>query len=88
MITKRPQSDLTRSLKRGFKAILVVEAALLLGSYGFWRRLNTSQDFRYYMHQNFPLLLEGYYTIGESLSGNNHLRMFDLKTWTEEGDEQ
>jgi len=35
------------------------------------------------MHQRFPIILEGYYVIGEQLSGNDHLRMFDYKTWTE-----
>jgi len=43
MITKQPGSGLTRTLKTGVKTVLIIEGLLLLGSYGFWRRLNTSQ---------------------------------------------
>lgn len=39
------------------------------------------------MHQHYPIVLEGYYKIGEELSGNNLLRTFDYKTWMQERDE-
>lgn len=44
-------------------------------------------DFRYYMHQYFPNILEGYYVIGEKLSGSNQLRRFDNSTWTQDCNE-
>ncbi|GAB1867369.1 hypothetical protein CAJAP_08448 [Camponotus japonicus] len=82
MLIKRPRSNFVLTLKNSAKAILIFEGVLLLGSYGLWRRMNTSQDFRYYMHQYFPNILEGYYIIGEKLSGSNQLRRFDNTTWT------
>ncbi|KAL6257269.1 hypothetical protein P5V15_012196 [Pogonomyrmex californicus] len=88
MIEKRPQSSFIRSVRNATATVLVIEGVLLLGSYVLWRRMNTSQDFRYYMYRNWPFLLEGYYTIGEKLSGYDHLRKFDHKTWMEKRDEQ
>ncbi|RLU27160.1 hypothetical protein DMN91_000959 [Ooceraea biroi] len=87
MITKQPKSGFVQTLKKGGKALLIFEGALLLGSYGIWRCMNTSQDFRYRMHQHFPSILETYYVVGETLSGNNQLRTFDYTTWSEERNE-
>ncbi|XP_012224832.2 protein CEBPZOS [Linepithema humile] len=83
MLTKRPKFNLLQKLKSSAKAILILEGVFLLGSYGIWHRMNTSQDFRYYVHQHFPSLLESYYSIGEKLSDNNQLRTFDYTTWTQ-----
>ncbi|EZA56806.1 hypothetical protein X777_02657 [Ooceraea biroi] len=44
MITKQPKSGFVQTLKKGGKALLIFEGALLLGSYGIWRCMNTSQD--------------------------------------------
>lgn len=87
MITKQPGSGFARTLKGSVKVVLIIEGALFLGSYGLWRCLNTSQDFRYYMRQHFPNILEGYYMLGEQLSGNDHIRTFDYKTWMEQRNE-
>ncbi|KAH0948229.1 hypothetical protein HN011_004769 [Eciton burchellii] len=69
MITKQPKLGFVQILKKSTKAILIFEGALFLGSYGIWYSMNTSQDFRYYMYQRFPSILETYYIIGEKLSG-------------------
>lgn len=87
MLTKRPKLNIVQKLKNSAKTILILEGVFLVGSYGLWRRMNTSQDFRYYMHQHFPSILENYYLIGEKLSGNDQLRRFDYTTWTQECNE-
>lgn len=43
MIRKQSRSGFAQTLKKSAKALLIFEGVLLLGSYGFWRRLNTSQ---------------------------------------------
>lgn len=62
-----------------------------------WARLKSAHqflyilymlDFRYYIHQNYPIILEGYYTVGEELSGNDYQRTIDYKTWAEKRYEQ
>ncbi|KAL6438764.1 hypothetical protein ACFW04_004633 [Cataglyphis niger] len=87
MLTKRPRSNFVQTLKTNAKIILILEGVLFLGSYGLWRCMNTSQDFRYYMHQHFPSILKGYYFVGEKLSGNDQLKKFDYATWTQECNE-
>ena len=65
------------SLLKGF---IIFEVATLVGSYLVWKRLNTSQDFRYYMSQKAPFILEGYYQMGEQI-GNLKTREYDLDCW-------
>ncbi|CAL1683028.1 unnamed protein product [Lasius platythorax] len=87
MLIKQPKFNLVQKLKSNAKAFLIFEGVLLLGSYGLWRCMNTSQDFRYYMHRHFPSILESYYLVGEKLSGSDQLRRFDYTTWTQECNE-
>ncbi|KAF7998203.1 hypothetical protein HCN44_009601 [Aphidius gifuensis] len=51
-------------------------------TYIVWRRMNRSQDFRFYMNENFPSILEGYYKIGETISSDTSIRDFDTDTWS------
>lgn len=39
------------------------------------------------MHQHFPSILEGYYFVGEKLSGSDQLKRFDYATWAQECNE-
>ncbi len=54
----KPQSKSSTG-KSLFKGFIYVEIALFVGSYILWKRMNDSQEFRYYMKSNFPTILEG-----------------------------
>jgi hypothetical protein len=54
--SKKSKQPKTRLL---VKAALVVELGLFIGSYLVWKRMNSSQDFRFYMRNNYPQILEG-----------------------------
>lgn len=47
------------SLKIWVKTFIGLELIFLAGSYYIWRKMNTSQDFRFYMKNNFPTVLDG-----------------------------
>ena len=66
--------------KAVLKPVIYFELAFLVGSYLVWKRMNSSQEFRFYMRNNYPNILEGYYLIGEK-AGNLDTRQFDLDTW-------
>ena len=65
-----------------FRALVYLEIVGFVGSYFTWRRLNNSQDFRYYMSNTAPFILDGYYKMGEKL-GNLKTREFDANCWKE-----
>uniref|UniRef100_A0A6M2CP27 Putative conserved secreted protein n=1 Tax=Rhipicephalus microplus TaxID=6941 RepID=A0A6M2CP27_RHIMP len=72
-------------VKRGFvgtalAVVAVAEAAAFCGCYYYYRRLNRSQEYRYWMYQNFKPGLEAYYRTGE-VFGDNAIRTYDYKTW-------
>jgi hypothetical protein len=56
--------------------IIYLEIALFVGTYLAWRRINTSQEYRYYLRNNYPAVLEVYYSIGETAS-DSKLREVD-----------
>jgi hypothetical protein len=39
--------------------ILIIEVVILIATYLIWKRMNTSQEFRFYMSKNHPIILEG-----------------------------
>lgn len=41
------------------KFILLTEISFFISSYVIWKQMNESQEFRYYMRKNYPLILEG-----------------------------
>lgn len=49
--------------------------------------MNRSQDFRYFMKNHCPILLEGFYELGEKLDGDDTMRRLDLLAWQEKRDE-
>lgn len=79
LITKTPTSNKKTWMKfaRGF---LLIEIGFFVGCYLVWKRMNNSQEFRFYMKQNWPTILEGYYLNGEML-GNLNTRNFDKECW-------
>ncbi|XP_078593674.1 protein CEBPZOS-like [Branchiostoma floridae x Branchiostoma japonicum] len=62
------------------KAVLFAEVGFIGASYIVWHRMNTSQDFRYYMHKKWPSVLEGFYKTGE-MAGYRQARIEDYRTW-------
>lgn len=81
MLRKYPTSS---SRGTWVKLFLGVEIGIFLGSYYVWRRMNRSQDFRQYMNDKYPSILEGYYKIGETFDKNNKMRQFDSACWNPE----
>ncbi|XP_067010046.1 uncharacterized protein [Anabrus simplex] len=59
MLKKRPKSTVLKYVRTGAKIAFVAEAVIFALSYGVWYRLNTSRDFRFYMHNNFNWVLDG-----------------------------
>lgn len=72
-------------VRRGFAGtalavVAVAELAAFGGCYYYYRRLNHSQEYRYWMYQNFRPGLEAYYKTG-AFFGNDAVRTYDYKTW-------
>ena len=63
------------------KPLIVSEVLLLVVAYLTWSRMNNSQDFRLYMKENFPSILEVYYVIGEKAGHPFDIRTHDRNTW-------
>uniref|UniRef100_A0A023G9B1 Putative secreted protein n=1 Tax=Amblyomma triste TaxID=251400 RepID=A0A023G9B1_AMBTT len=61
-------------------AVAVAELAAAGVCYYYYRRLNRSQEYRYWMYQNFKPGLEAYYKVG-AMFGDHAVRTYDLKTW-------
>lgn len=74
----RKQSGLGTRLFKGF---LIVEIAGFFGAFYLWNRMNRSQDFRKYMRNNYPYILDSFYNIGEKLDQTYCTRNLDLKQW-------
>ncbi|KAM6082370.1 protein CEBPZOS [Chlamydotis macqueenii] len=66
--------------RRVAKALLLLEAAGLLGALLLYRAMDRSQDFRYTMQKRFPSILEVYYKSNE-WSGIHGIRENDQMTW-------
>ena len=64
------------------KGFVYFEIGAFIGSYLCWKRMNNSQEFRYYMSKTFPFALEGYYKMGETI-GNLKTREYDASCWKE-----
>nr|DAA34641.1 TPA_inf: hypothetical secreted protein 153 [Amblyomma variegatum] len=61
-------------------AVAVAELAAVGACYYYYRRLSRSQEYRFWMYQNFKPGLEAYYKVG-AMFGDNAVRDYDFKTW-------
>jgi hypothetical protein len=71
-------------LSKGLSTAIIVEVAVCLTGYVFFRAVNHNADFRYklYTRNNFTRkILETYYTIGEKTSSEFNVRSFDQEMW-------
>uniref|UniRef100_A0A4W5QVG8 CEBPZ opposite strand n=1 Tax=Hucho hucho TaxID=62062 RepID=A0A4W5QVG8_9TELE len=67
--------------KRLFKGVVLLEVAGVLGAYGLFHKMNTSQDFRNSMNNMLPSVLEVYYKSNE-YAGVYGIREKDLEDWS------
>ncbi|XP_067682125.1 protein CEBPZOS-like isoform X1 [Haliotis asinina] len=77
---KIPKRKPWGGLVGGIKIFLGAELAFFAVSLYYWRKMNSSQDFRYTVHQKYPFLLNGYYEMGERF-GSLNTRKEDYQTW-------
>lgn len=78
MLSKTPKRK--SAAKSLFRGVIYFELAAFFGTYYLWKRMNSSQDFRFKVKQNFPSILEGYYTLGERM-GSLNTRQVDENAW-------
>lgn len=87
MLPKGPKTAQTFNfLKRSAKVFIAIELTGVIVSYCVWRRINESRDFRKYLSTDWPVLLEGYYKLGEYIDkdSNEIIRKNDLVCWDAE----
>ncbi|XP_032237236.1 protein CEBPZOS [Nematostella vectensis] len=65
------------------RGVIVAEAVAFLTSFRVWHYMNTDQEYRRWMKDNYPSILEGFYTTAE-MGGYVDVRKDDQKTWNSE----
>lgn len=84
MLQKSARPGYKRVIKKTALVLLAAEAIAFGVSYAGWYRLNTDRDFRHYVKENYPTILEGYYQVGEVFSKDNTIRNVDEQIWAQE----
>ncbi|XP_018563719.1 protein CEBPZOS [Anoplophora glabripennis] len=84
MIIKNPKPAYRRWLKKGALTLFVIEAVCFAGSYFVWHRINTERDYRRYLHDNYPSILEAFYKTGELIDSKSNIRQIDQAYWNED----
>uniref|UniRef100_A0A182JSZ4 Protein CEBPZOS n=1 Tax=Anopheles christyi TaxID=43041 RepID=A0A182JSZ4_9DIPT len=84
MLQKKARPGYKKIIKTSAKTLIVVEALLFAVSYAGWYRLNTNREFRYYVKENYPSILEAYYQLGETLGSDKTIRTYDENIWQQE----
>ncbi|XP_054759612.2 protein CEBPZOS-like [Lytechinus pictus] len=69
-----------RRLWTGMKWVVYAEIGFFGAAYYVWHRMNTQQDFRKYMHESHPKVLELFYK-GAEFGGFKDARQQDYATW-------
>lgn len=85
MLTKRPTGGFFNTGKKLLKIGIALEVLGLGATYFVWHRMNTSQDFRHYIHRNFPSVLNQFYNFTELMDSTNAVRTTDFQAWQKEG---
>ncbi|TDG53538.1 hypothetical protein AWZ03_000353 [Drosophila navojoa] len=80
MLPRTPKPAIWRFIKGSAKTLFVLEAVCFAASYGLYYRMNTDQDFRRYINENYPYALDYYYKIGE-IVGDSKARETDANFW-------
>ena len=80
MLVKRPKGNI---FFKSIKFIVAAEVVLFAGSYVIWRQMNTSRDFRLFLHKRAPFILNQFYSFGKSWNKNYDLEVVDKTYWRE-----
>lgn len=80
-----PPGPLAPTARRLMKAVIGLELLGVLGAYGLFHKMNSSQDFRATMNRRFPSVLEVYYQSNE-WSGLYGTRERDQEAWSAKQD--
>lgn len=84
MLHKSARPGYKRVIKRTALVLIAAEAIAFGVSYAGWYRLNTNREYRHYVKENYPTILESYYQIGEFLSKDSSIRKVDEQIWAQE----
>lgn len=79
---KQPKSQTISFIKKGAAFLLAAEVFAFAGCYYVYHRMNTDRDFRYYMKNNYPFALEGFYSVGEFFQSKDQTRKIDSNIWS------
>jgi len=77
----KPRSEFLKYLVKSAKILFVLEVVSFGATYLVWHRMNTNRDFRQYMNDNFPIVLDGYYSFGEFMGRDSRIRAVDRAYW-------
>eukprot|EP00731_Ephydatia_muelleri_P027988 Em0019g861a len=62
--------------------LVAVEAAAVLGTYSVWHKMNVSQDYRLWMFQNHPRVLDLFYRSCDLVGDDGaRARAGDYRNW-------
>lgn len=84
MLHKSARPGYKRVIKKTALVLIAAEAIAFGVSYAGWYRLNTDREYRHYVKENYPTILESYYQIGEFLSKDSSIRKVDEQIWAQE----
>lgn len=84
MLHKNSRPGYKRIIKSTAKVLIVFEALAFAATYAGWYRLNTNREFRHYVKENYPSILESYYQLGEFISSDKTIRNHDDQIWQRE----
>ncbi|XP_055539148.1 uncharacterized protein LOC129726460 [Wyeomyia smithii] len=84
MLYKSSRPGYRKWIKKTAVFLIAAETIAFAVSYLGWHRLNTSRDFRHYVRDNYPLILESYYQVGEYIGGDEKIRRHDELIWKQE----
>lgn len=82
MLQKSPKSLFSKWLKIGGLSLIVAEGVCFIVSYQIWSKVNTEREYRKYLRDNYPSLLELYYKTGEILNSESQVRVTDSAYWS------
>lgn len=77
------KTNFFKYFKTGAKYLIAAEILGFVVSYGVWNRMNHNREFRLYLNESFPSVLEGYYKFGELIDKDNveRIRNVDQSYW-------
>lgn len=84
MLFKSSRPAYRKIIKKTAVFLIAAETIAFAVSYLGWHRLNTDREFRHYVKENYPLILESYYQVGEYIGGDEKIRKHDELVWKQE----